>query len=272
MPAVDRTTTSLTIQPFTSSDAGAWSNSYLISGESEAILFDVFMLRSDAEKIADRIEKSGKTLQKVVISHAHPDHFMGLDVIAEHFPDAQVVSTQNVVADIRADGPWMFSMLKEKLGSEGPRRLVVPESLAEPVLSLEGVKLQVVEFGEGESKHTAAVYISELESLLSADLVYNQAHLYLQERHLESWLARLDEVEAFAKDRVATIYPGHGNAAGLELIGQTRTYLHDFANAIKSVDAKASEQRMLAKYPNYHVRQFLTAFSIPAYYPPPSAP
>ena len=272
MPAVNRITTSLSIQPFTSSEAGAWSNSYLICGESEAILFDVFMLRSDAMQVADMIEKSGKTLQKVFISHAHPDHFMGLDVITERFPDAQVVSTQNVVADISADGPWMFSMLKGRLGSDGPLRLVVPESLADPVLALEGVRLQVVEFGEGESKHAAAVYIPELESLLSADLVYNQAHLYLQERHLESWLARLDEVEAFAKDRVATIHPGHGKAAGLELIGQTRTYLHDFADATKSGNAKTAEQHMLAKYPDYQVLQFLTAFSIPAYCPSPSAP
>jgi hypothetical protein len=43
--------------------------------------------------------------------------------------------------------------------------------LAEPILTLEGVKLEIVEFGEGESKHIAAVYIPELKSLLSADLV-----------------------------------------------------------------------------------------------------
>ena len=267
MPIANRVTISLSIQPFTSSDAGAWSNSYLISGESEAILFDVFMLHSDAVNVADRISKSGKTLKTVMISHAHPDHFMGLDVIAERFPDAQIVSTQNVVNDIKTDGPWMFSMLKGKLGPDGPRRLVVPEPLVESALALEGVRLQVVEFGEGESKHCAAVYVPELEALLSADLVYNQAHLYLQERHLESWLMRLNELEMFANGRVATIHPGHGKAAGLELIGQTRAYLHDFADAIKTGDAKATEHDMLAKYPDYHVRQFLTAFSIPAYYP-----
>lgn len=272
MPAVNPIATTLSIQPFTSSEAGAWSNSYLISGESEAILFDVFMLQSDAVQVADRITASGKVLKKVMISHAHPDHFMGLDVITERFPDVQVVSTQNVVTDIKTDGPWMFSMLKGKLGSEGPRSLLVPESLSEPVLTLEKAKLQVIEFGEGESKHTAAVYVSELESMLSADLVYNQAHLYLQERHLESWLTRLDELEKFAKGRVAIIYPGHGKADGLQLITQTRTYLHDFADAIKNRDAKTAEQHMLAKYPDYHVRQFLTAFSVPAYYPSASVP
>lgn len=271
MSGVDPKQASLSVQPYTSSDAGAWANSYLISGETEAILFDVFMLRSDANKVADKITKSGKTLKRVMISHAHPDHFMGLDVITERFPDVQIVSTSNVVTDIKTDGPRMFSMLSGKLGPEGPRRLVVPEPLAVPVLTLEGIELPVVEFGEGESRHTAAVHIPELESLLSADLVYNQAHLYLQERHLESWLMRLNELETFTKGRIATIHPGHGKAAGLELIGQTRTYLNDFADAIRSRDAKAVEQRMLARYPDYRVSQFLTAFSIPAYFPTASA-
>src|SRR6266567_2708304 len=166
--------TSLSIQQFTSSEAGAWSNSYLISGRSEAILFDVFMLRSDARQIVDGIMKSGKTLKTVMISHAHPDHFMGLDVIAERFPEAQVVSTQNVVTDIRTDGPWMFSMLQGKLGPERPTRLVLPKPLAEPVLAIEGTKLDVVEFGEGESKHIASVYIPGERALLSADLVYDK--------------------------------------------------------------------------------------------------
>jgi hypothetical protein len=41
-------TATLSIQRFTSSEAGAWSNSYLIGSGSEAILFDVFQLRSEA--------------------------------------------------------------------------------------------------------------------------------------------------------------------------------------------------------------------------------
>jgi len=267
MPVTNAVSTSLSIQSFTSSEPGAWSNSYLISGDSEAILFDVFMLHSDAKQIADGIAKSGKTLKTVMVSHAHPDHFMGLDVVTERFPKVRVVSTQNVVTDIKTDGPWMFSMLRDKLGLGGPTRLVIPASLAESDLTIEGAKLEVVEFGEAESKHMAAVYIPTLKALLSADLVYNQAHLYLQEKHLESWLARLDELETYANNRVTTIYPGHGKSAGLELIAQTRAYLHDFADAVRSGNAKNVEEAMLGKYPNYHVKQFLTAFSISAYFP-----
>ena len=268
MPVANAASTSLSIQSFTSSEPGAWSNSYLITGESEAILFDVFMLHDDAKQIADGVAQSGKTLKTVMIRHAHPDHFMGLDVITERFPTVRVVSTQNVVTDIKTDGPWMFSMLRDKLGPEGPTRLVIPELLVGTDLTIERVKLDAVEFGEGESKHIAAVYIPTLKALLSADLVYNQAHLYLQEKHLESWLARLDELETFTENRITTIHPGHGKAAGLELIGQTRAYLHDFADALRSGNARNVEQIMLGKYPDFHVKQFLTAFSIPAYFPP----
>jgi glyoxylase-like metal-dependent hydrolase (beta-lactamase superfamily II) len=257
----------LSIQPFTSSEAGAWSNSYVISGQSEAILFDVVQLHSEAAQLADTIATSGKTLKTVMISHAHPDHFLGLDVIAERFPQARVVSTANVVADIKENGPWIFALLQKKLGPEGPTRLVVPEILAEPVLKIEGNKMDVVEFAEGESRHIASVYVPGIKALLAADLVYNNAHLYLQERHLESWLRRLDELEEFATNRVSAIYPGHGAPGDLGLIEQTRVYLRDFAEAVKSGDAKTAEQRILAKYPDYHVRQFLTVFSIPAYFP-----
>ena len=111
------------------------------------------MVEGDAAQITEGVTKSGKILKTVMISHAHPDHFTGLEVITERFPKAQVVSTANVVADIRQDGPWMLSLLQGELGPQGPKRLVVPEILAEPSLDIEGSRLDVVEFGEGESKH-----------------------------------------------------------------------------------------------------------------------
>ena len=89
----------------------------------------------------------------------------------------------------------------------------------------------------------------------------------MQERHLESWLAQLDALETFARDNVTTFHPGHGPAGDGALIGGTRAYLRAFAEALKTGDAEAVEQRVLAAYPGQHARQFLTAFSIPACFP-----
>ena len=258
---------SLSIRTFTSTEAGAWSNAYLISDRSDALLFDVFMLRSDATSLADEIERSGRTLKTVMISHAHPDHFMGLDVIVERFPGARIVSTADVVADVQKDGPWMFSLLQGKLGPEGPKQLVIPQALPEPAVYVEENKLEIVEFGAGESRHIAALHLPGQGALLTADLIYHEAHCYLQERHLEGWLARLDELEAFTRGRVSVIYPGHGPAGDVSLIGKTRAYLHDFAGAVKSGSATTVERVMLEKYPTHHAKQFLTVFTIPAYFP-----
>jgi glyoxylase-like metal-dependent hydrolase (beta-lactamase superfamily II) len=257
----------LTIQTFTSSEPGAWSNSYLIAGASEAVLFDVVMLRSDAEKLAAVIERSGKKLETVLISHAHPDHFLALELIAERFPKARIVSTADVVADIGADGPWMMSVVQQKFGADAATRLIIPEVLNEPSLRLEDQTLELVEFGEGESKHIACLHVPSLRALFCADLLYNNAHAYLQERHLESWLARLEELESFVDSRrISIIYPGHGNPGSAELVEHTRGYLRDFSDAVRLGDAASAQERMLAKYPQFHVKQFLTVFSIPAYF------
>ena len=42
-------------------------------------------------------------------------------------------------------------------------------------------------------------------------------------------------------------HPGHGIAAGPALIEQTRAYLRDFTEAVKSDDASTAQQLMLAK-------------------------
>ena len=259
---------SLSIQSFTAAEAGAWSNAYLISGDADAILFDVVMLRSDALKLAEQIARSGKSVRTAFVSHAHPDHFMGLDVVTDRFPQARVLATRNVVEDIRKDGPWMFSLLKEKLGPEGPGRLVIPEVLSEREISIEGTSIEVVEFGEGESRHIATFFIPSRSALLTADLIYHQAHCYLQEKRLDGWLARLDELESFSRGRVTTIYPGHGPAGDLSLIDHTRAYLRDFGAALEGGSAESVEARMLERYPHHHARQFLTVFSLPAYFPP----
>ncbi|WP_298257703.1 MBL fold metallo-hydrolase [Bradyrhizobium sp.] len=256
------------ITPFTASEAGAWSNSYLVSGRQDALLFDVVQLRNEAGKLADMIGRSGKTLKTVFISHAHPDHFLGSDVLADRFPEARFVTTPNVIGDLEKNGPWMLSLLQDRLGAEGPTRLVIPEAVTGNFVELEGSTFEIKEFGEGESAHIATLFVNEPKALLTADVVYNGAHLFLQEKHLESWLDRLDEFEAYAKKLGAAIYPGHGAPGGIELIDRTRGYLLDFAQAAKLGSPAMAQQRMLERYPDYRVKQFLTMFSIPAYFAP----
>ncbi|HYX77670.1 MAG TPA: MBL fold metallo-hydrolase [Gaiellaceae bacterium] len=262
-------TSLVTVERFSASEPGAWSNAYLLSDGDDALLFDVFQLRSDAEKLAESIEASGKKLGMVWISHAHPDHFLGLDLIVDRFPGVEVLTTPNVLADLQADGPWMFDLLREKLGSEAAERLVEPAPVDDWSLRLGESIIDVVEFGPGECKHHACLHLPSRRAFVAADVIYNGAHLYLQEHNLEGWLTRLDELERFAAEHgVHTIYPGHGPAGGLSLIEATREYLKAFASAVETGNADSARATMMARFPDHRVPQFLTAFSLPAYFPP----
>jgi glyoxylase-like metal-dependent hydrolase (beta-lactamase superfamily II) len=201
MATSTQATPAVAVQRFNASEPGAWSNCYLISNDHEAVLFDVFQLRSDAKQLADSIEASGKRLTKVWISHAHPDHFLQLDLILDRFPEVEVLTTPNVLHDLKADGPWMFELLKGKLGPEGPERLSEPTPINNNSLSLGDWELEVVEFGPGEAKHHACLVLADRHAIVASDLVYNGAHLYLQEHNLGGWLARLDELEQLAAQR-----------------------------------------------------------------------
>lgn len=266
----ERSVPALSVRSFTSSEPGAWANSYLIAGKSDAILYDVPMLKSDAIRLAQMIERSRKKLTTIVISHAHPDHFLSLEFIKERFPAARIVSTERVIADISSDGPWMLSVVQQRFGEDAAKDIVIPDLLERLQLDVEGEGLKVVEFAQGECKHLAALHAPALRALFCADLLYNKTHAYLQERHLESWLDQLDELESYTKRAVSIFYPGHGAAGGSELIEKTRTYLRDFRQAVGLGNAEAARQHMLSAYPDYHAVQFLTAFSIPAYFSGPN--
>lgn len=258
----------IAVQRYSASEPGAWSNSYLISDGEDALLFDVFQLRSDAQELADSVEASGKKIGKVWISHAHPDHFLQLDLIVDRFPGVEVVTTANVVEDLKADGPWMFDLLRKKLGPEAAERLVEATAIHGASLTLGESSLEVVEFGAGEAKHHACLHLPDRRAFVTSDLIYNGAHLYLQEHNLEGWLARLDEFDEFARDHeVQTLHPGHGPAGGLSLIQGTREYLQAFAYAVKTGNADSARDAIMARFPDDRVEQFLTVFSLPAYFP-----
>jgi glyoxylase-like metal-dependent hydrolase (beta-lactamase superfamily II) len=166
----------------------------------------------------------------------------------------------------------MFDLLKAKLGPEAAERLIEPTAIDSPSLSLGSCSLEVVEFGAGEAKHHACLHLRDRQACVASDLIYNGAHLYLQEHNLEGWLTRLDEFERFATQQgVLTLYPGHGPPGGLSLIDVTREYLHAFAAAVKTGTADGAREAITSRFPDYKVEQFLTMFSLPAYFPPACA-
>ncbi|MEO6117057.1 MAG: MBL fold metallo-hydrolase, partial [Pseudolysinimonas sp.] len=74
----------------------------LVTGETEALLVDAGFTRADGHRLVAAVLDSGKTLTTVFVSHADPDFYFGLEVVADAFPDAKLVATPLVIEHIES--------------------------------------------------------------------------------------------------------------------------------------------------------------------------
>ena len=97
--------TYITRRPSLSRDAPAgkedlkWvpNTATLISGARDAVLVDTFLTVEASRELADWVAASGKNLTTIYITHAHGDHFFGLEPILARFPGARVIARPEVV-------------------------------------------------------------------------------------------------------------------------------------------------------------------------------
>ncbi len=254
----------LSIQSYASSETSARLNAHLILGERDALLVDATMTRADAEQVADMVARSGRRLRTVFITNSQPDKYLGLPVLTARFPDARVVSTAEVVGDIEARGPGYLERLRARYGDDViAERLVVPETLSADGLELEGQPIRVERFTGGECPHAAALYVPALRALLPGAIVFEGSHLFLRERDIPGWRRHLAELRA--RSDVDRIYPGHGAAAGPEVLDAMERYLDDFEKAVALGDADAAYAYMVERYPSHRLERLLREYSLPAY-------
>jgi glyoxylase-like metal-dependent hydrolase (beta-lactamase superfamily II) len=102
------------------SEGKHWSPcaSTLVTGETEAVLTDTGHIKSDVRALGDMIERTGKRLTTIFITHGHLDHFLGIGRLMQRFPDARPVATPAVVADIKASVADQEQQWQRRFGSD----------------------------------------------------------------------------------------------------------------------------------------------------------
>jgi glyoxylase-like metal-dependent hydrolase (beta-lactamase superfamily II) len=228
----------------------------LIYGQRDAVLIDTFLSAQHSQELVDWVAESGKNLTTIYVTHAHGDHFFGLKLLLDRFPNAKAIATASVVDAIRDQikPEYVRSFWEPRFPGQIPSQLAVPEVFQGDSFYLEGEELKVVELGRTDTSHTTALYVPSIGLVVSGDGVYNNTHLYLAERDdktIDEWLRALDTIEALRPNAVVT---GHGVLdpdSSPRHIGETRRYLRDFAAALASTStALKLYQKMLSLYPD----------------------
>src|SRR6202051_571142 len=79
-------------------------NTQMIDGPTAVVIFDGQLLLSCADEVASYVQTLGKPVDRIILSHAHTDHWSGLQVLTERFADARVFALGGVAGHIRARG------------------------------------------------------------------------------------------------------------------------------------------------------------------------
>src|SRR5579864_7845138 len=74
--------------------------STLIFGEHDAVLADAMGTVAEAEALAGWVALHNRNLQTIYITHAHFDHFYGLSILLDRFPEARAIATPKTVKAI----------------------------------------------------------------------------------------------------------------------------------------------------------------------------
>jgi glyoxylase-like metal-dependent hydrolase (beta-lactamase superfamily II) len=237
-------------------NAGADSfhvNSVLISGKTDAVLFDTGFTRADALRIAAMVMDSRKTLKTIYISQPDPDYYFGMEILRTYFPEAKVVATAPTIRKIESTLAAKLAFWPPKMGGNAPRNVTLPEVLAGNTITLEGQTLEVRGLDD-RLAHRSYVWIPSIKAVVGGVNVFGGLHVWTadassaEDRAL--WSKKLSDIVAL---QPAVVVPGHslpGLPQDVSQVNFTQTYLQRFDTELKKAnDSAALIGAMKAAYP-----------------------
>src|ERR1700737_662372 len=235
----------------------AATTSTLGCGSSEAVLIDAQHIRTDVAALGDLIERKGRRLTTIYITHGHADHWYGAGELLSRFPGARVVATTPVLEYINQAAEDEGQQWAAMFGDRVAKPTAVPEALDGLTLELEGYELQIVEVGQGDIAPSTVVHIPAIDTVVAGDVVYNQIHAMLGlsgPSGWERWLQSLDAIEKLDPKLIVCGHRKPESSDGEEsrMLDETRSYISDFAQGAQSLDnAEELINLMKSKYPDF---------------------
>lgn len=219
---------------------------HVIEGREAVVVFDSQWFADYARDFRAYVDSLGKPIERVLITHGHLDHYLGLSAA---FRDVEVYALAETRGIIEDEGPYLFENFGPDFGYADIESLIVPRNvLAEGELIIDGVGYRIESVEDTESEQGMLVEFTDRALWLVGDLVYNDVHLFIEDRaRVDPWIAALEE---FADRAAGLILAGHGQPGGLETVAFNLEYLRTAREALAEAgDGPAYRDAMVAAYP-----------------------
>ncbi len=227
----------VSLKVITSNESSLHANFTLVMGENDMVLIDAPFTNADAHRLVADMLETGKNLTAIYITHDHPDHFWAMQVVMDAYPDAQVISHPEVVADIWRSIPFKIIRWSPMLGNNGPEFPTAPVPMTRDWFELEGHRLEVIGPMQGDHHNATAIWIPELSALIAGDIAFHGIHVWLGETLEEQRLDWVANLNALIDMNPAIVVAGHkrpGLDDDVTTLAFTRDYILDFNREAKT--------------------------------------
>jgi len=242
----------LHIETYNPQEKGIFAvSSTLVSGPTEAILFDAQFSTQDGEKLAEMIKHSGKKLKEIVITSGDPDFYFGLEPIVKAWPDVKVVASPGVVKHIQQTHQAKLQYWGPQLKQSAPATLTIPQVTHQTRFSVDGEVLEL----RHPDQYASYIWIPSASTILGGTALSSGIHVWTADTQTKqsrtAWRNVLSEMQTL---KAKNVIPGHylgTRPAGSQAIDFTLNYLKSFETALGQHKTSAAViSAMNAAWPN----------------------
>jgi len=245
----------LSIRVFTSPDDQFWVNSIIVEGAHEVMLVDAQLTKTSADKVLQQIKETKKPLSLVYITHEHADHFLGLQVFKEAYPQARMIANSAVVDRINKVYQEKIDKWGKILGSGATSQVVAISKFEGRFVDFDGAKIEVLKHIRGDTDENTMLWIPGQRILIAGDVVFNDMHVYTAETDNEArqkWLLSLTKIRQL---NPSIVIPGHSKVGSpldsSTAVDFTEKYLLAFDEELKGAkDPDSLINAMKERFPS----------------------
>src|SRR5882672_11429772 len=245
----------VSINVVTSKDDQFWTNSVIVEGAHKVMLVDAQLTRTNAERVLKEIKESHKPLSLIYITHEHADHFLGLEVFKEAYPNVRIIAVPAVLPRIHKVYQEKIDKWKQLLPSDAATHVVPIDPFDGSTITFDGSNIEVLQHIRGDTDENTMLWIPGQRILIGGDVVFNDMHVYTPETDSQArtkWLSSLKTIRAL---QPSVVIPGHSKAgAPLDAstaVAFTEKYLLVFEEELKSAkDPSGFIEAMKKRFPS----------------------
>jgi len=239
------------IHSYLSPADGFHVNTQMIEGPTAVVIFDGQLLLPYADEVASYVQTLGKPVDRIILSHAHTDHWSGLQVLTDRFPDARVFALDGVADQLRGRGQARLDSFRPTYGDRIATKVTIPtETITEGVQRIDGITYDFKRFVDAESDLQLAALLPEQKVLMAFDLVFSpNEHAFTLVDHFDHWMIVLEQLKALQGYDTITI--GHDTPVRRSAIDSTISYVKRAKEIhAASADAKTYSESLKGAFPD----------------------